>query len=233
MSGASWYLITSWLKIWPRAVLSSRKATTRSMSFMWAIITWRSIHVSISILIATSVLGPRAHTVSLRSGPATTKKERRMAEYAHPEVLVSTAWVAEHHTDPNVRIVESDEDILLYDVGHIPGAVKIDWQSELQHQVIRDYVDQEAFGKLVGSKGISNDHTVVFYGDRNNWWACYAFWVFKMYGHRDCRIMNGGRQKWIDDGRAITPERPTYPAVPYTASGPDLRIRAFRQEVME
>jgi thiosulfate/3-mercaptopyruvate sulfurtransferase len=155
-----------------------------------------------------------------------------MAEYAHPEVLVSTAWVAEHHTDPNVRIVESDEDILLYDVGHIPGAVKIDWQSELQHQVIRNYVDREAFGKLVGSKGISNDHTVVFYGDRNNWWACYAFWVFKMYGHRDCRIMNGGRQKWIDDGREITPERPTYPAVAYTASGPDLRIRAFRQEVM-
>ncbi len=156
-----------------------------------------------------------------------------MAEYANPEVVVSTAWVAEHRTDPTVRLVESDEDILLYDVGHIPGAVKIDWQSELQHQVIRDYVDKEAFGTLVGSKGIRNDHTVVFYGDRNNWWACYAFWVFKMYGHRDCRIMNGGRQKWIDDGRAITPERPTYPAVPYTASGPDLRIRAFRQEVME
>ena len=155
-----------------------------------------------------------------------------MAEYAHPEVLVSTAWAAEHHTDPNVCIVESDEDILLYDVGHIPGAVKIDWQSELQHQVIRDYVDREAFGKLVGSKGISNDQTIVFYGDRNNWWACYAFWVFKMYGHRDCRIMNGGRQKWIDDGREITLERPTYPAVAYTASGPDLRIRAFRQEVM-
>ena len=156
-----------------------------------------------------------------------------MAEYANPEVVVSTAWVAEHRTDPTVRLVESDEDILLYDVGHIPGAVKIDWQSELQHQVIRDYVDKEAFGTLVGSKGIRNDHTVVFYGDRNNWWACYAFWVFKMYGHRDCRIMNGGRQKWIDDGRAITPERPTYPAVPYTASGPDLRIRAFRQEVIE
>ncbi len=156
-----------------------------------------------------------------------------MAEYANPEVVVSTAWVAEHRTDPTVRLVESDEDMLLYDVGHIPGAVKIDWQGERQHQVIRDYVDKEAFGTLVGSKGIRNDHTVVFYGDRNNWWACYAFWVFKMYGHRDCRIMNGGRQKWIDDGRAITPERPTYPAVPYTASGPDLRIRAFRQEVME
>ena len=103
-----------------------------------------------------------------------------MAEYVHPEVLVSTDWVAQHRNDPNVRIVESDEDILLYDVGHIPGAVKVDWQSELQHQVIRDYVDQEAFGRLVGSKGVSNDHTVVFYGDRNNWWACYAFWVFNL-----------------------------------------------------
>jgi thiosulfate/3-mercaptopyruvate sulfurtransferase len=158
-------------------------------------------------------------------------KESYMAEYAHPEVLVSTDWVAEHLDDPSVRVVESDEDILLYDVGHIPGAIKVDWQSELQNQVIRDYVDQDAFGKLVGSKGIGNDHTVVFYGDRNNWWACYALWVFKMYGHRDCRIMNGGRQKWIDEGRALTTDRPTRAAVTYTASGPDLSIRAFREEV--
>ena len=156
-----------------------------------------------------------------------------MAEYAHPEVVVSTAWVAEHRTDPTVRMVESDEDILLYDVGHIPGAIKIDWQSELQHQVIRDYIDQDAFAKLVGGKGISNDHTVVFYGDRNNWWACYALWVFKMYGHRDCRIMNGGRQKWIDEGRELSQERPNDPATTYTASGPDLKIRAFRGQVLE
>jgi thiosulfate/3-mercaptopyruvate sulfurtransferase len=156
-----------------------------------------------------------------------------MAEYVHPEVLVGTDWVAQHRHDPNVRIVESDEDILLYDVGHIPGAVKVDWQSELQHQVRRDYIDRDAFGKLVGGKGIGNDHTVVFYGDRNNWWACYAFWVFKMYGHKDCRIMNGGRQKWIDEGRELTTERPNYPAVTYTASGPDLKIRAFRDQVME
>jgi thiosulfate/3-mercaptopyruvate sulfurtransferase len=156
-----------------------------------------------------------------------------MAEYVHPEVLVSTDWVAEHANDPTIRIVESDEDVLLYDVGHIPGAVKVDWHSELQHQVVRDYVDKEAFAKLVGSKGIGNNHTVVFYGDRNNWWACYALWVFKMYGHQDCRIMNGGRQKWIDEGRPLTQERPNYPPVTYTASGPDLSIRAFRQEVME
>jgi thiosulfate/3-mercaptopyruvate sulfurtransferase len=156
-----------------------------------------------------------------------------MAEYVHPEVLVSTDWVAQHRNEPNVRIVESDEDVLLYDVGHIPGAVKVDWHSELQHQVIRDYVDKDAFAKLVGSKGIGNNHTVVFYGDRNNWWACYALWVFKMYGHQDCRIMNGGRQKWIDEGRELTQERPNYPAVTYTASGPNLRIRAFRGQVEE
>jgi thiosulfate/3-mercaptopyruvate sulfurtransferase len=156
-----------------------------------------------------------------------------MAEYVHPEVLVSTDWVAQHRNDSNVRIVESDEDILLYDVGHIPGAVKVDWQNELQHQVLRDYIDRDTFGKLVGSKGIGNDHTVVFYGDRNNWWACYALWVFKMYGHKDCRIMNGGRQKWIDEGRELTKERPNYPAVTHTASGPDLKIRAFRDQVME
>ena len=156
-----------------------------------------------------------------------------MAEYVHPEVLVSTDWVAEHANDPNVRIVESDEDVLLYDVGHVPGAIKVDWHTELQHQVVRDYIDKEAFAKLVGSKGIGNNHTIVFYGDRNNWWACYALWVFKMYGHQDCRIMNGGRQKWIDEGRPLTQERPNYPAVTYTASGPDLSIRAFRQEVTD
>jgi thiosulfate/3-mercaptopyruvate sulfurtransferase len=156
-----------------------------------------------------------------------------MAEYVYPEVLVSTEWVAQHRNDPTVRIVESDEDILLYDAGHIPSAIKVDWQSELQHQVIRDYIDKDAFAKLVGGKGISNDHTVVFYGDKNNWWACYALWVFKMYGHGDCRIMNGGRQKWIDEGCELTKERPNSPAVPYTASGPDLQIRAFHAQVME
>jgi len=156
-----------------------------------------------------------------------------MAEYAHPEMLVSTDWVAAHKDDASVRIVESDEDILLYDVGHIPGAIKVDWQNELQDQVVRDYVNREAFNKLIGDKGISNDHTIVFYGDRNNWWACYALWVFTMYGHADCRIMNGGRQKWIDEGRELSTERPTYPAVTYTASAPDFSIRAFRQDTLE
>jgi thiosulfate/3-mercaptopyruvate sulfurtransferase len=156
-----------------------------------------------------------------------------MVEYAHPEMLVSTDWVAAHKDDASVRIVESDEDILLYDVGHIPGAIKVDWQNELQDQVVRDYVNREAFNKLIGDKGISNDHTIVFYGDRNNWWACYALWVFTMYGHADCRIMNGGRQKWIDEGRELSTERPMYPAVTYTAGDPDLSIRAFRQDTLE
>jgi thiosulfate/3-mercaptopyruvate sulfurtransferase len=156
-----------------------------------------------------------------------------MAEYAHPEMLVSTEWVAEHLNDSTVRIIESDEDLLLYDVGHIPNAIKVDWQNELQDQVVRDYVNKDAFGKLIGDKGIGNDHTLVFYGDRNNWWACYALWVFKMYGHQNCRIMNGGRQKWIDEGRELTTDRPNYPAVTYTASGPDLSIRAFRQETLD
>jgi thiosulfate/3-mercaptopyruvate sulfurtransferase len=156
-----------------------------------------------------------------------------MAEYAHPDMLVSTDWVAAHKDDASVRIVESDEDILLYDVGHIPGAIKVDWQNELQDQVVRDYVNREAFNKLIGGKGIGNNHTIVFYGDRNNWWACYALWVFTMYGHADCRIMNGGRQKWIDEGRELSTERSTQPPVAYAAGDPDLSIRAFRQEALE
>ena len=156
-----------------------------------------------------------------------------MADYAHPEMLVSTDWVADHLNDPSIRIIESDEDILLYDVGHIPGAIKVDWQNELQDQVMRDYVNKDGFGALIGSKGIGNDHTLVFYGDRNNWWACYALWVFKMYGHANCRIMDGGRQKWIDEGRDLVTDRPDYPAATYTASDADLSIRAFRQEVLD
>ncbi len=155
-----------------------------------------------------------------------------MAEYAHPEMLVNTDWVAEHLDDPSIRFVESDEDILLYDVGHIPSAIKVDWLTELQNQVVRDYVDRDTFGTLIGGKGISGDHTVVFYGDRNNWWACYALWVFKMYGHPDCRIMNGGRQKWIDEGRELTVVKPSHAPVAREVSAPDLNIRAFRDQVL-
>ncbi len=156
-----------------------------------------------------------------------------MAEYAHPEVLVSTEWVAGHLDDPNIRIVESDEDVLLYDVGHVPGAVKIDWQNDLQHPVIRDYVDKDRFERLMSEKGIANDTTVVFYGDKNNWWACYAFWTFKLFGHEKCLIMNGGRQKWIEEKRPLTKDVPSYAKTNYKVSGVNESIRAYRDDVMK
>lgn len=154
-----------------------------------------------------------------------------MADYSQPEVLVGTQWVADHINDPGVRIVESDEDILLYDVGHVEGSVKVDWQTDLQDQLIRDYIDQAAFEKLMSEKGISNDTTVVFYGDRNNWWACYAFWVFKLFGHENCLVMNGGRQKWIDEDRPLVKDVPAYPTTEYKVSGINESIRAFRDDV--
>lgn len=155
------------------------------------------------------------------------------ASYAHPEYLVDTQWVADHLNDPKVRIVESDEDILLYDQGHIPGAVMIDWQQDLNDRIRRDYLSKEDFERLLSSKGIANDTTVVFYGDKNNWWACYAFWVFQLFGHTNARIMNGGRKKWIDEGRPLSKETPSYPPTNYKAQErADYKIRAFRDQVM-
>ncbi len=151
--------------------------------------------------------------------------------YAHPEVLVSTEWVATHLNDPAVRIVESDEDILLYEIGHIPGAVKLDWQTDLQDPVERDFVDKAGFEALMSGAGITNETTVVFYGDKNNWYACYTFWLFKYFGHADCRVMNGGRAKWEAEGRPYTREMPTYEPTSYTAKEPDRSIRAFRDDV--
>ncbi len=156
-----------------------------------------------------------------------------MSDYAHPEVLVSTQWVEDHINDPSVRIVESDEDVLLYDVGHVPGAVKIDWQTELQDQVVRDYVGRENFEKLMSEKGIGNDTTVVFYGDKSNWWACYAFWTFNVMGHDKCLIMNGGRQKWIEEKRPLSKDVPSYPTTDYKVNRTNEEIRAFRDEVMK
>ena len=156
------------------------------------------------------------------------------AGFTHPEVLVSTDWVMNHIKDPKVRVVESDEDLLLYDIGHVPGAVKIDWHTDLQDPVRRDYLDQVHFEQLMSEKGIANDTTVVFYGDKNNWWACYAFWVFKLFGHADARIMDGGRTKWADEGRPLTKDVPLYPPTHYQAAARDDRqIRAFRDDVME
>jgi len=156
-----------------------------------------------------------------------------MAEYVHPEVLVGTDWVAKHKGDDGIKVVESDEDVLLYEVGHIEGAIKIDWQTDLQDQLIRDYIDKDKFEKLMSEKGISNEDTVVFYGDKNNWWACYAFWVFKLFGHEKCLVMNGGRQKWVDEDRPMTKDVPDYPATDYKVSGLDESIRAFRDDVVK
>jgi thiosulfate/3-mercaptopyruvate sulfurtransferase len=155
-------------------------------------------------------------------------------EYARADVLVDTTWVAEHLNDSNIRLLESNEDVLLYDLGHIPGAVKIDWVADLNDPLVRDYLDKERFEQLMSEKGISNDTTVVFYGDKNNWWATYAFWVFQLFGHTNAKILNGGRKKWIDEGRELSTDVPKYPATQYTAKErSDAEIRAFRDQVIE
>jgi thiosulfate/3-mercaptopyruvate sulfurtransferase len=151
--------------------------------------------------------------------------------YAHPEVLVDTQWVALHGGDTNVRIIEADEDPLLYEVGHIEGAVKLDWHTDAQDPVRRDFVDQAAFEALMRRFGITNDTTVVFYGDKNNWYAAYSFWLFRLYGHQQARIMNGGRSKWEAEGRPYTSAVPDFAPTTYRAHSPDLTIRAFRPQV--
>ncbi len=153
--------------------------------------------------------------------------------YAHPEALVSADWVTEHLNDPKVRIVESDEDPLLYHQGHVPGAVEIGWHMQLQDQLVRDYIDVGRFEELCSASGIANDTTVVFYGDNSNWWACYALWAFKLFGHADCRILDGGYKLWKAQGRPLVTEVPSYPRTDYKAQPADRRIlRALRDEVM-
>ena len=165
--------------------------------------------------------------------PADTQ-ETKFQDYAHPERIVSTAWVADNLDTPGVVIVESDEDVLLYESGHIPGAVKIDWHTELNDPVTRDYVDGEGFAKLMSSKGISREDTLVVYGDKSNWWAAYAMWVFTLFGHEDVRLMDGGRQKWEAEGREYTREKPQRPATEYpVVSRDDEQIRAFLPEVRD
>ncbi|MCB9148061.1 MAG: sulfurtransferase [Caldilineaceae bacterium] len=154
--------------------------------------------------------------------------------YAHPEALVSTTWVAEHLNDPNVRLVESNEDILLYDVEHIPGAVKVDWHTDLNDALVRDYVSKADFEELMRRNGINNDTTVVFYGDKNNWWATYAFWVFQLFGHTNAKVMDGGRAKWMEEKRPTTREKPSYARANYVANErDDAPIRAFRNDVLD
>ena len=152
--------------------------------------------------------------------------------YVHPEVLVDTAWVAEHLNDANVRLIEADEDVLLYEIGHIPGAVKLDWHVDVQDKLDRDFIDQQEFEQLMSRWGISNDTTIVLYGDKNNWYACYSFWLFSMYGHRSMKIMNGGRTKWESEKRELTKGVPSYEPTSYHAQPMDESLRAFRDDVM-
>ena len=154
--------------------------------------------------------------------------------YVRPEVLVSTDWVASHLEDPSIRIVESNEDPLLYPSGHIPGAVEVDWTRDLNDPVRRDYLGREGFEALMRRIGVTKDTTVVFYGDRNNWWATYAFWVFQLFGHGKAKIMDGGRIKWEKEGRPLTRDVPSYPASDYQAAErDDTKVRAFRDQVLE
>ena len=153
--------------------------------------------------------------------------------YAHPEALVTTQWVADNlHDTDNIRIVESDEDVLLYEVGHVPNSVKIDWVEDLNDPLTRDYLDPEHFADLMQRKGISPDTTVVFYGDKNNWWATYALWVFQLFGHDNVVVMDGGRIKWESEGREVTQAEPDLPSASYpTPKRDDSQIRAFKSDV--
>jgi thiosulfate/3-mercaptopyruvate sulfurtransferase len=154
--------------------------------------------------------------------------------YAHPEVLASTEWVAEHSKDSNVRLIESNEDTLLYASGHIAGAVHVDWTSDLNDQIRRDYISREGFEQLMSRIGATPDTRVVFYGDKNNWWACYAFWVFQLFGHRNAKVMDGGRVKWEKENRPLTREVPGYARTSYKASErSDRPHRAFRDDVLK
>jgi len=148
------------------------------------------------------------------------------------EALVDIDWVAQHGSDPGVVLVEVDEDTTAYDGGHIEGAVKLDWKTDLQDPVRRDFVDREQFSALLSERGIGNDDTVVLYGGNNNWFAAYAYWYFKLYGHGDVRLMDGGRKKWELEARPLSTETVTRPATTYTAAEPNLEIRAFRDEVV-
>lgn len=160
--------------------------------------------------------------------------DAKFLQYAKPEALVSTAWVDEHKGSTGLVIIECDEDILLYNTGHIPGAIKLDWHTELNHPVLRDYLDGEEMAKLLSSKGIKRDDAIVIYGDKSNWWATYAFWVLKLFGHEDVRIMDGGRALWIAEGRELSKETPiltesSYPVV----QRQDSEIRAYKEDVLK
>ncbi|CAB4614148.1 MAG: sulfurtransferase [Actinobacteria bacterium] len=165
--------------------------------------------------------------------PVEFEKNTKFAEYSDPTVLVSTQWLAENLGKADFVLVESDEDVLLYETGHIPTAIKIDWHTDLNDPVTRDYVSDEQFAKLLSSKGISRDTTVIIYGDKSNWWASYALWVFKLFGHKDVRLLDGGRDKWIAEGRELTKEEPAISVADYpVVKRDDTTLRAFRDDVL-
>jgi thiosulfate/3-mercaptopyruvate sulfurtransferase len=157
----------------------------------------------------------------------------KFQDYAHPEMLVTTEWLAEHLDDPGLVVAESDEDVLLYETGHIPGAVKLDWHTELNDPLTRDYVDGSGFARLMSERGVSRETTLVLYGDRNNWWAAYALWVTTLFGHPDVRLLDGGRGKWIAEGRPVTTDTPQPQAADYpVVQRDDSKVRAFRDQVL-
>ena len=168
------------------------------------------------------------------AAPASTDRGIAAKGYAHPDALVSTEWLAAHLDDPAIRIIESDEDVLLYDMGHIPGAQKVDWHTDLNDPVVRDYVDRERFQALLRAKGIDESTTVIFYGDKNNWWATYAYWVFQLFGFTNAKLLDGGRTKWEAEGRPMVEDVPHFAATQYRAPARnDKEIRAFRDEVLQ
>src|SRR5579864_1787775 len=154
-----------------------------------------------------------------------------MSEYKHPEVLVSTEWAAGHLNDPKVRLIEVDVDTTAYDQGHIPGAVGWNWQTQLQDNIRRDLIDKATLEGLLGKSGVGNDTTILLYGDNNNWFAAYAFWQLQYYGHKDVRLINGGRKKWLEEKRPLTTEAPKITVAKYRASGPDESVRARKEQV--
>ena len=154
-----------------------------------------------------------------------------MTEYAHPEVLVTTDWVASHLNEPNLRLIEVDVDTSAYDQGHVPGAIGWNWQTQLQDTLRRDLADSRNFGQLCGSAGLTPETTVILYGDNNNWFAAWGFWQLKYYGHKDVRLMNGGRKKWLEEKRQISTDAPKVQATTYTVKSPDTSIRAKREDI--
>ena len=156
-----------------------------------------------------------------------------MPGYAHPEALVETDWLAEHASDKNVRVFEVDVDTTAYEKGHVAGAIGLNWKSQLQQQPVRDLISKRELEALLSKSGVTRDTTIAIYGDNNNWFAAWFFWVLKYYGHKDARLVNGGRVKWVAEGRPVTTDVPTYPASTYSASTPDESVRALRDQVLQ